>query len=54
MNDADALAMFITFITFFICTSAITYCVCGNKKNTSYRIISSTNSTNFDENTSLV
>lgn len=54
MNDASELAMLISFLAFFICTPAIAYCVCGNKTNCNYRIISSANSVNWYENSSLV
>jgi len=50
MNDAGALALFITALAFFICTPALAYCLCSNKSGGQYRILPSpniiTNSTN--------
>lgn len=55
MNDPSILAILISLLVFFICTPAISYCICSNKLNSSnYKIIISKNSTNYDENSSLV
>lgn len=43
MNDAGALALFITALAFFICTPTIAYCLCSNKSRGQYRILPSPN-----------